>query len=244
MSENEILNGGKKSNPSPLVYDKHKEQCVYRTTTILNGEANEDQKCVVELIFVDDGGYIRNAGLIKKSIPELEKGVMKKINAIVLHRTDSSTEQGPLVSFSNGIGTHFLIAKNGDIYQTASLFSYTSHVGKIKSRCQAENTWSEAERKIIESFGWNPKKLYNHEKEKEYPSRYPYNVDSIGIEVVALYDKKVKEWGNPASEQKNSISTLVDILINIYELSEEDIYEHDRISYKTAGEGAGLYSVD
>lgn len=27
-------------------------------------------------------------------------------------------------------------------------------------------------------------------KIKQYPYRYPYNMDSVGIEVIALYDKK------------------------------------------------------
>ncbi|EEE2004614.1 hypothetical protein CI266_005070 [Salmonella enterica subsp. enterica serovar Kotte] len=30
--------------------------------------------------------------------------------------------------------------------------------------------------------------------------------------------------------------------MNIYELETDDIYEHDQISRKTAGEGAGLYT--
>jgi hypothetical protein len=35
----------------------------------------------------------------------------------------------------------------------------------------------------------------------------------------------------------------VDIIINIYELGDEDIYEHDKIAYKTADEGADLYII-
>ncbi|MCZ5362078.1 N-acetylmuramoyl-L-alanine amidase [Escherichia coli] len=63
---------------------------------------------------------------------------MPKINAIILHRTDSSTINGTLASFSKGIGAHFIVEKDGNIYRAASLFVYTSHVGKIKSRCKEE----------------------------------------------------------------------------------------------------------
>lgn len=43
---------------------------------------------------------------------------------------------------------------------------------------------------------------------------------------------------------KKSIEKLVDIIKNIYELEDRDVYEHDKISYKTEGEGADLYSVN
>ncbi|ECF1703823.1 N-acetylmuramoyl-L-alanine amidase [Salmonella enterica subsp. enterica] len=92
----------------------------------------------------------------------------------------------------------------------------------------------------MQSFGWNPKRLYEYELEKEYPVRYPYNKDSVGIEVVADYVSG--SWENPTAEQMKSINKLIDILMNIYELQKKDIYEHDKISYKTAGEGAGLYN--
>ncbi|EGO8362173.1 N-acetylmuramoyl-L-alanine amidase [Escherichia coli] len=74
--------------------------------------------------------------------------------------------------------------------------------------------------------------------------RYPYNGDAIGIEVVCLYvsdGNKGGSWNPVTAAQKKSVNKLVDILMNIYELSEGDIYGHDKISYKTAGEGDGLY---
>lgn len=44
-----------------------------------------------------------------------------------------------------------------------------------------------------------------------------------------------------SSPKKDSIKNLVEILKAEYNLSEDDIYEHDKIAYKTNGEGAGLY---
>ncbi|MBW6101182.1 N-acetylmuramoyl-L-alanine amidase [Escherichia coli] len=43
---------------------------------------------------------------------------MPKINAIILHRTDSSTINGTLASFSKGIGAHFIVEKDGNIYRS------------------------------------------------------------------------------------------------------------------------------
>ncbi len=39
-------------------------------------------------------------------------------------------------------------------------------------------------------------------KIKQYPYRYPYNMDSVGIEVIALYDKKNKKWESTTDSQK------------------------------------------
>ena len=147
MSKNVILSNGERENPSPLIYDKHKKHCIFRTKTLLSEEKKEDEKCTVSVVFINHEGYIRNAGIIKHTVPELEEGRMPKINAIILHRTDSSTINGTLASFSKGIGTHFIVEKDGNIYQAASLFVYTSHVGKIKSRCKEEKTWSSEEKR-------------------------------------------------------------------------------------------------
>ncbi|BHI65245.1 hypothetical protein JNE112863_27180 [Escherichia coli] len=147
MSKNVILSNGERENPSPLIYDKHKKHCIFRTKTLLSEEKKEDEKCTVSVVFIDHEGYIRNAGIIKHTVPELEEGRMPKINAIILHRTDSSTINGTLASFSKGIGTHFIVEKDGNIYQAASLFVYTSHVEKIKSRCKEEKTWSSEEKR-------------------------------------------------------------------------------------------------
>ncbi|EDP9826591.1 N-acetylmuramoyl-L-alanine amidase, partial [Salmonella enterica subsp. enterica] len=226
-------------NPSPLVYDKEKnKECKFEGVTTTD-ENNKDKDCRKTVIYVDSEGYIQNAEITKKTVKELEHGEMDKINAIILHRTESSSE--PFDSFKRKKeGTHFVVAKNGTLYQSASLFEWTPHIGKIRSRCQEEKTWSDEERKKIQSFGWNPKRLYEYELEKEYPVRYPYNKDSVGIEVVADYVSG--SWENPTAEQMKSINKLIDILMNIYELQKKDIYEHDKISYKTAGEGAGLYN--
>lgn len=48
-------------------------------------------------------------------------------------------------------------------------------------------------------------------------------------------------WNTPTQAQKDSIKNLVEILKEEYNLSDDDVYEHDKISRKTDGEGANLY---
>ncbi|GAA3914452.1 hypothetical protein GCM10022229_04320 [Luteimonas lutimaris] len=117
-------------------------------------------------------------------------------------------------------------------------------MGKIKSRCMAGGTCSAGEAKLIKGRGWNPTKVYNHEKVKAYPERYPTNEDSVGIEVVAMYDESTKTWDAPTPEQTESIKVLVRILKKAYSLQDADVYAHDTISRKTEGEDQGLYSGD
>ena len=52
---------------------------------------------------------------------------------------------------------------------------------------------------------------------------------------------KSNQWEVATKAQKDSIKNLVEILKDEYNLSEDDIYEHDKISRKTDGEGANLY---
>jgi N-acetyl-anhydromuramyl-L-alanine amidase AmpD len=189
---------------------------------------------------VDDKGYVQNAKFVHKPIAALEKGAITGPKAVVLHRTDSNTLESALQSFQKGIGTHFIVDKDGTVTQTASLLKKTAHVGKIKSRCYEAGTCAADEKKKIKGWGWAPDKVYNHEKAKAYPDRYPMNEDSVGIEVVAKNNKGT--WDAATAAQLASIAAILNILKDTYGIGEADIYEHDKISYKTAGEGAGLYS--
>lgn len=204
--------------------------------------SNTQRKEILVKVYVDDKGYIQNTGSIFKPIAALEKGPMIGPKAIVMHRTDSSTASSTLSAFQRGLGTHFLIDKDGTTYQTASLLKQTAHVGPIKIRCLDDGTCRPDEAKNLMRLG--PRQGHNHEKPKAYPSRYPMNEDSVGIEVVAKNLGGDFKWEAPTAAQSKSINTLIQILKEQYELSDSDIYEHDKISRKTRGEGAGLYDVD
>ena len=199
--------------------------------------------------YVAPNGYVQNAGFVLQPIPALEKRDMTGPKAIVLHRTDGASVQSALNSAKSGIGTHFYVDKDGTVYQAASLLKHTSHVGRIRSKCYEEGTCTENEAATIRGFGWAPRRLHDHEKVKAYPVRYPMNEDSIGIEVVSRCvkncgpsDKATPEWEPPTAEQSQSIADIIAILQQAYSLDDSDVYEHDLISYKTAGEGAGLWN--
>ncbi len=210
-----------------------------KTTVVTNKQRKE----APAKIYVGKNGYIQNAGYTIKPIPALERGSMIGPKAIVLHRIVSTTASGPLASFQNGLGTHFLIDKDGTTYQTASINFHTSHIGPIRSRCFVEGTCSVQEASKIGKM--SPIQGHRYEKIKPYPARYPINDDSIGIEVVGMYQESAGLWDPATDAQRDSVSRLVGILKKEYSLTDADIYEHDKISRKTAGEGAGLYnSVD
>lgn len=183
--------------------------------------------------------------MIKKEIiTNLEKGNMPAVHAIILHRTGGSSLSAAIASFrKSGIGTHFIIDKDGTIRQTANTNKYAYHIGKIRARCMEEGTCSPEEAKKIKGFGWAPTKIHNNEKVKKYPARYPLNTDSLGIEVVSKYNTATKIWDPATPQQKTAINYLVKKLQATFNLTDKDIYEHDKISYKTAGEGAGLYAA-
>jgi hypothetical protein len=189
-------------------------------------------------------GYLTDHAVTRHEVPGLGRSSMGEPVALVMHRTESATAASALKSFASGrdgvqYGTHFLIDKDGTIYQTASLGQKTLHVGKIKSRCVEEGTCSVEESRLAEKRGFNPTATHNHEKAKQYPQRYPLNEDSVGIEVVARHVDG--SWEAPTAAQTVAINRLVGILQQQYGLGEQDVYAHDVVSYKTLGEGAGLY---
>ncbi|GAB3380120.1 N-acetylmuramoyl-L-alanine amidase [Lysobacter fragariae] len=188
---------------------------------------------------VDKEGYLVDPGIVRHGIGALEHGKLQGPHAIVMHRTGGANAASALASFATGTGTHFMVDKDGTIYQTASLEQKTHHVGKIRSRCFEEGTCEPAEQQALKALGFAPKAIHDREQVKPYPQRYPVNEDSIGIEVVARHT--ATGWESPTPQQRASIDRLVGILQQHYGLGDRDVYQHDVVSYKTQGEGAGLY---
>lgn len=204
--------------------------------------SNSQRKHVAVKVYVDDKGWIQNAGFVMKHIPALEKSAIRGPVAVVLHRTVSSTATSALSAFNRGIGTHFVVDKDGTTYQCASLLKKTAHVGPIRSRCHADGTCSANELASFKQWA-SRMPCYEHEKKKVYPTRYPMNEDSVGIETVAMYHESTRAWDAATPEQMTAIRHLVEILKGEYGMRDGDIYEHDKIAWKTEGEGAGLYRM-
>ncbi len=163
--------------------------------------------------YIDEDGYIQGAGLsyyhLKNELAhKIEQGEINKVKGIVLHRTNGPSASSAMnwwYQSKSNVGTHFVIDKDGTIYQTASLLRYT----------------------------------YHHNNHR--PGVTIRNNNSIGIEVAAKYIETQRIWEPATENQLISIRFLIHILLDLYKLSENDIFEHDKISYKTDGEGEGLY---
>lgn len=203
------------------------------------------------MFYVDDNGYIDDDRIVVKIFGKIEHGKLDKVNGIVVHQTNGPTASSTFNSYSHdgANGAHFLIDKDGTIYQTASLFKVTWHVGKNRSKCFIEKKCEPAEFKKIaglEMLGAT-QKISNLEKKKPFPDRFPNNKDSIGIEIVGqAKDMKVKDemtgektiYEEVNDMQNASLKWLVAELAYTLNVSMVDIYRHPDIGRKNLTEAS------
>ncbi|WP_223671211.1 peptidoglycan recognition protein family protein [Kangiella shandongensis] len=194
-------------------------------------------------------GVISDPKIKTNIIPNIEHSKLAKVNAIILHRTSASTVESTLNAWkTKNTGAHFLIAKDGTIYQTAAINKRCWHVGLLRSRCRIEDSCSEKDTEIIKkalhsSGSWKSKfkKVYQHEKTKDYPDRYPLNSDSIGVEIIGAYLGKSGDKGlfeQIQKAQSKSFLWLMTELLEHFSLSfKDDVYAHDSIARKKVNEG-------
>ncbi|MBP2152670.1 peptidoglycan recognition protein family protein [Erwinia rhapontici] len=107
------------------------------------------------MLYIDANGYIDAVRITKKIFHSLHHGDMGHVNGIVVHQTGAATLQSTFNSYqhANANGAHFIIDKDGTIYQTASLFKMTYHVGRMKSRCLITQKCEPAKLKKSHSTG-------------------------------------------------------------------------------------------
>lgn len=192
---------------------------------------------------INKDGMLVDGRVILQRFPTIEHGKLTGVHAIVVHQTDASTAQHTFNSYrAGGNGAHFLVDKNGQIYQTASMKMRCYHVGLlIKSKCltvNKKNCDSASMAKILAmSWGAQIKALDAHERKKSYPDRYPINNESIGIELVGKsIDSKNYEAVTPL--QNASLQWLVGELYNHFSMTSDDLYKHPEVSYKNPGEAS------
>ncbi|HEX3048079.1 MAG TPA: peptidoglycan recognition family protein [Bacillota bacterium] len=221
----------------------------------INGNVKEDKSTTPENIAKDTTTEKTNLSqsegetelvIIQKIYPKIEHGKLEKVNAIVIHQTDTTSEEQVFNSYSKGPdGAHFLIDKKGNIYQTARLEQSCYHVGLLKSKVAITQEGKDLEsvNQIWESdkltFNQKIKKLNDYEREKKYPDRYPYNADSIGIEIVGKANDNNtgnKIYENLTKEQQEALSKLLTYLFSKFSLSKSDVYRHPEVSYKNETE--------
>src|SRR5450432_1618993 len=102
----------------------------YEVKTETNsGDGNGKGNTAGKKLNKDDNGMVTDSRVTKNRIKKLEKEPMSRVNSIILHRTVSSSANSTLSSFSSrGIGTHFLVGKDGKIFNTASLNNATHNI--------------------------------------------------------------------------------------------------------------------
>jgi N-acetyl-anhydromuramyl-L-alanine amidase AmpD len=190
---------------------------------------------------VDKDGMLVDKKVTLKRYKSIEHGSLSAIHAIVVHQTTTATAQKIFNQYTRGgNGAHFLIDKNGTIYQTASLNKRCHHVGAlIKSKCLAlkKKNCKNAQMVNILAMSWRNQinALNTHERAKSYPDRYPVNSDSVGIELVGehVYNNTFE---TVTHAQNTSLNWLVLELNGHFNTTDDDIYRHPTISYKNVGE--------
>ncbi|WP_407291113.1 peptidoglycan recognition protein family protein [Morganella morganii] len=171
---------------------------------------------------------------------------MDKVNGIIVHQTGTPAETHVFNSYSHAgsNGAHFLIDKEGVIYQTASLFKTTWHVGQMRSRCLITKKCEPSELKKMADMENKAltKQISDLERAKPFPERYPGNIDSIGIEIVGqayrLKGKNVAEYENINSKQNTSLKWLVSELIDTLNIPVSEIYRHPDVGRKNETEAS------
>jgi N-acetylmuramoyl-L-alanine amidase len=192
---------------------------------------------------IDKDGMVVDGKVTARRALGLERGEMKKVNGIIVHQTGGATAQSALDSYKkkDANGAHFLIDKDGSIYQTASIYQRANHVGKLKSRCLVENRCTPAELKALKKF--SPTAENKREIAKQVPDRYPSNTDSIGVEIVGTAtksptDKNVFIYEAVNDQQNASLSWLVNSLGSTLGVSMTEVFRHPDVSRKQASEAS------
>lgn len=193
-------------------------------------------------------GELQDSKVQKKIYKSLHKGKISKVNAIVVHQTGAPTAQHTFNSYTGSAnGAHFLIDKQGQIYQTALTTQIAYHIGRVRSRCIEEpKSCSAAELTAANviylqkgiSYSVRVKNLHKHEQAKNYPDRYPTNGDSVGIEIVGSYNTKTQAYETVNAKQNASLKWLVSELSTHLSLQAGDVYRHPAVSYKQASEAS------
>lgn len=194
---------------------------------------------------IKDGKLI-SGNVIDKINPKIEKGAMSSVNGLVVHQTGGASAKSAFESYKSGkSGAHFLIDKDGKIYQTARTNQKCHHVGTLRSRCYETKSCDANELKAVQTilmkkgqiYAKKVKELGQHEMEKNVPDRYPSNADSIGIEIVGGTDKD-GNYEIVGKEQNASLKWLVSNLISLLGISGNEVHRHPEISYKQSSEAS------
>ena len=186
------------------------------------------------MLTIDPDGWVSDPKVNVTRRPNLQHWRMATVSGIIVHQTGAPTAQSTLNSDlqPRANGAHFLIDRDGQIYQTGSVFWKQWHVGKLRARCLAEHTCNPIEAKSLARMGASA--TNEHEKVKSVPDRYPSNDDSIGIELVAGThgDAKNLDYDTATDAQNGSLGWLISQLRENFKVPLTEIFRHPQVSYK------------
>lgn len=214
------------------------------------------------MLHIDEQGMIMNAGIMPRRFTQIERQPLHQAHGIIVHQTGSSSATSTFNSYTraNANGAHFLIDKDGKIYQTASVKKRTNHVGPLLARCLAEIRCKPSQ------FAQSPQapqsslveRMHKLEMQKSVPVRYPSNTDSLGIEIVgkpslppgksapanATPLEKERYFNQHAvyeavnNAQNISLQWLVNELIASLSIPQTEVFRHPDVSRKNPTEAS------
>ena len=189
------------------------------------------------MLSIDKEGRVNHARIKAHIIGGLGQGRLGVVHGIIVHQTGGATAQAAFAGYaSRPYGMHFLIDKDGTIYQNASLLYYTNHVGKLKARCLSEHSCSAIDMKRYAKF--SPSTENRLESAKAYPARYPANKDSIGIELVGEVSAKTGEFVQVTEALNASLKWLVGEIAATFHVQMTEVFRHPLVSRKTPSEAS------
>ena len=194
---------------------------------------------------IDAFGHVSHPRVILKIYPLIERGVLSQVNGIIVHQTGGATANSTFNEYlvPGAKGAHFLIDKDGTIYQTASVHKVAHHVGQLQSRCMAELRCTPDTLNALKGKRAG-KGIGRVEAAKAWPDRYPGNFDSLGIEIVGQAvprpgtKKKVFDFEPLTDAQQSSLQWLVQQLKDAFGVRTTEIFRHPVVSWKQLSEAA------
>jgi N-acetyl-anhydromuramyl-L-alanine amidase AmpD len=197
------------------------------------------------MLNIDAQGLVVDGRIVRAIRPAIERAPMLIIRGLIVHQTGGGSAQSALESYQrqSANGAHFLIDKDGTLYQTASLRKQTWHTGKLRSRCMLEARCSTAEQRLNNSF--NPSQENAREQLKSVPDRYPSNADAIGIELVGealprggSTPDALKTYEPVTPAQNAALQWLIQELSNTLNIPLSEVFRHPTVSRKNPTEAS------
>ncbi|MCW7538224.1 N-acetylmuramoyl-L-alanine amidase [Aquabacterium sp. A7-Y] len=193
------------------------------------------------MLQINDKGQLQDPRVRPAISPAIERGRLERVQGIVVHQTGGPTAEATLRAYRRGgNGAHFLIEKDGTLYQTASVHKRTQHVGKLRARCLAENRCAPGEAEALREM--TPTERNRHEMRKPVPERYPSNGDSVGIELVGQAlpldepDPDRRTYERVTEAQNATLKWLVQGLLLHFGVPRSEVFRHPVVSQKNVTE--------